>query len=178
MTFFTTTILRPQKSNKKLNHKPHFQKISFLFQTFQAHKLPVYFIKNTLLGPWMAKNSKIYCKKLQRSFSQNLSSIGWKMTDLWQFQFSVHGTWTLERNKQVFHWNFQVNQIKKNRLMAVQIQGVYGNIPEFTYEHFSEVRWTLVNFSSILNLVFWDSPKLTYEHFSECFSLNISSQSH
>ena len=126
---------------------------------------------------WPQTLQTFHCKKLYRSFPENLSSIGWKMTDLWQFQFSVHGTWTLEGNKQVFHWNFQVNQIEKNTLMAVWIQEVYGNIPEFTYEHFSEVRWTLVNFSSIRNLVFWDSPKFTYEHFSERFSLKISAQS-
>ena len=98
----------------------------------------------------------------------------------------------------VFHWKFQLNQIKKNRLMAVSIQRDSGDIPESTYEHFSEVPWTSmnflsihnlvfwdsqkftmntsVNFLSIHNLVFWDSPRFTYEHFSERFSLKISAQ--
>ena len=73
--------------------------------------------------------------------------------------------------------------------MAVSIQRDSGDIPESTYEHFSEVPWTSMNFLSIHNLVFsesqkftmntsvnfmfihnlvffWDSPKFSYEHFS------------
>ena len=61
----------------------------------------------------------------------------------------------------VFHWKFQLNQIDKNRLMAVSKQRVSGDIPESAYEHFSEVRWTSMNFLSIHNLVFWDSQKFT-----------------
>ena len=61
----------------------------------------------------------------------------------------------------VFHWKFQLNQIEKNRLMALSKQRVSGDIPKSTYEYFSEVRWTSMNFLSIHNLVFWDSQKFT-----------------
>ena len=106
---------------------------------------------------------------------------------------------TMNASVNVCHWKFQLNQMKKNRLMAVSIQIVSGDIPESTYEHFSEVGWTSMNFLSIHNLVFWDSqkftmntsvnllsihnlvfwdsPKFTDVHFSERLSLKISAQS-